>query len=104
MCISFQFSDELKHVLNITKPKFFICSPQSYETYQRTVKNIDFIKKIIVFGEENLPSAIAFKELISNKVNPEDFIVADVQVIINIHIYYNSISLTGTSCKLLKLN
>ncbi|CAG5052943.1 unnamed protein product [Parnassius apollo] len=73
--------DELKHVMNISKPKFLICSMQGYKAHETIFKALDFIKHIILFGDERLDGALLFKDLatagpnsiISNNVKFEEF-------------------------------
>ncbi|CAG5052931.1 unnamed protein product [Parnassius apollo] len=79
--------DELKHVLNISKPKFLFCSMQSYKTHETIFKTLDFIKYIILFGDERLDDTILFKDLataginsiISKNVNLEEFQGVEVE-------------------------
>ncbi|CAK1593362.1 unnamed protein product [Parnassius mnemosyne] len=79
--------DELKHVMNISKPKFLFCSMQSYKAHETIFKTLDFLKHIILFGDERLDGALLFKDLatagpnsmISRNVKFEEFQAVEVE-------------------------
>ncbi|CAK1593304.1 unnamed protein product [Parnassius mnemosyne] len=79
--------DELKHVMNISKPKFLFCSMQGYKAHETILKNLDFLKHIILFGDERLDGALLYKDLatagpnsiISNNVKFEEFQGVEVE-------------------------
>ncbi|CAH0716920.1 unnamed protein product, partial [Brenthis ino] len=77
-------NDELKHVMNIAKPKYLFCSPFAYKTHLKNYKNFGFLKKIFLFGENRPHNTILYKDLaIANEkmknVNFEDFRPVDVE-------------------------
>ncbi|XP_014364049.2 4-coumarate--CoA ligase 1 [Papilio machaon] len=43
--------DELKHVMNISKPKYVFCSPNTYVTCGKTLKSVSSVSKIILYGD-----------------------------------------------------
>ncbi|CAG5052949.1 unnamed protein product [Parnassius apollo] len=79
--------DELKHVMNISKPKFLFCSMQGYKAHETIFKTLNFIKQIILFGDQRLDGALLFKDLatagpnaiISKNVKFEEFQGVEVE-------------------------
>lgn len=71
--------DEMKHVLNIAKPCYIICSPLTYKIHKKLLKTIAFLKTIILFGNQLEQSTVLFGNLISGNINPEQFLCTDVQ-------------------------
>ncbi|CAK1593354.1 unnamed protein product [Parnassius mnemosyne] len=79
--------DELKHVMNISKPKFLFCSMQGFKAHETILKNLDFLKHIILFGDERLDGALLYKDLatagpnsiISRNVKFEEFQGVEVE-------------------------
>ncbi|CAK1593307.1 unnamed protein product [Parnassius mnemosyne] len=69
--------DELKHVMNISKPKFLFCSMQGYKAHEIIFKSLDFIKHIILFGDERLDGVLLFKDLAAT--GPNSIISKDVK-------------------------
>lgn len=61
--IFYLFTDELKHVMGISKPKFVICSPFSYKAQEKNFKNIEGIKNLIIFGEEIPKNTLSYNAL-----------------------------------------
>ncbi|KPI96565.1 Luciferin 4-monooxygenase [Papilio xuthus] len=55
--------DELKHVMDISKPKYVFCSPFSYKAQGKNFSTIQYIKKIIVFGEEKQKNTLSYNDL-----------------------------------------
>ncbi|KAM3955050.1 LOW QUALITY PROTEIN: luciferin 4-monooxygenase-like [Aphomia sociella] len=56
-------ADELKHILGISKPKYTFCSTSFYESHEKTLKSLPYIKKIILIGDKNASDVILFKNL-----------------------------------------
>lgn len=61
--IFYLFTDELKHVMGISKPKFVICSQFSYKAQEKNFKNIEGIKNLIIFGEEIPKNTLSYNAL-----------------------------------------
>ncbi|CAH2056391.1 unnamed protein product, partial [Iphiclides podalirius] len=55
--------DELKHILSISKPKYLFCSPQAYRMKEESLRSLDFVKKIILFGDQRVDDTMLFKDL-----------------------------------------
>ncbi|KPI96567.1 Luciferin 4-monooxygenase [Papilio xuthus] len=78
--------DELKHVLNISKPSYLFCSKQTYQMHEAVFKSVECIKEIIFFDEERPKGALYYKDLaivsddsmIKENVNIEDFLAVEV--------------------------
>lgn len=49
--------------MNISKPKYLLCSPQAYEAHREIFKSLDCLDRIILYGDERLDEAILFKDL-----------------------------------------
>lgn len=80
--MSLYFSDEIKHVLGISKPKYIFCSPF---TYKRNGKSFKMAEKIFLFGDERVRNTIPYNDLaIPNKtmltenIQFDDFVCSDV--------------------------
>lgn len=41
------------HSMNISNPKIVFCSPIVLENVQKAVKEVNYVKKIVVFGQTN---------------------------------------------------
>lgn len=64
------FSDELVHTMEISKPALVFLSPKTYKAFYTTVKTMEFVKNIILYGTEiSEPNVVIFKNLISTKVD-----------------------------------
>ncbi|XP_038217656.1 4-coumarate--CoA ligase 1-like [Zerene cesonia] len=68
-------ADELKHVLNITKPKYMICSEIAYKLHSGTFKTMQFIETTITIGGSGQTT---YEDLLKNEINYADFDVVDV--------------------------
>ncbi|CAH0599805.1 unnamed protein product [Chrysodeixis includens] len=77
--------DELIHVTNISKPKYFIISPSMYEAHAKTIRSQKFVKKIIIFGNEKKQNTLSFDDMALEKnglirnVKYEEFQSVEVQ-------------------------
>ncbi|KPI96571.1 Luciferin 4-monooxygenase [Papilio xuthus] len=79
--------DELRHVMNISKPKILFCSKQAYDNHEAIFKSLVYIEKIILFGDERVEGTLLYEDLatitpnsmLKENVNYEDFEVVDVQ-------------------------
>ncbi|XP_013136652.1 PREDICTED: 4-coumarate--CoA ligase 1-like [Papilio polytes] len=78
--------DELKHVLNISKPNYLICSKQAYQVHETDFKSLKCIKEIIFFEEERPNGALYYKDLaivsptsiLTENVKIEEFLAVEV--------------------------
>ncbi|KPI96573.1 Luciferin 4-monooxygenase [Papilio xuthus] len=68
--------DELKHVLNISKPSYLFCSKQTYQMHEAVFKSVECIKEIIFFDEER--PKVSDGSMIKENVNIEDFLAVEV--------------------------
>ncbi|KPI96568.1 Luciferin 4-monooxygenase [Papilio xuthus] len=79
--------DELRHVMNISKPKLLFCSKQAYDNHEAIFKSLVYIEKIILFGDERVEGTLLYEDLatispnsmLKENVNYEEFEVVDVQ-------------------------
>ncbi|XP_026742177.1 4-coumarate--CoA ligase 1-like [Trichoplusia ni] len=77
--------DELIHVTNISKPKYFIISSTMYEIHAKTIRSLEFVKKIIVFDGAKFQNTLSFDDLVFEKngliknVNYEEFQSVEVE-------------------------
>ncbi|XP_063369873.1 luciferin 4-monooxygenase-like [Cydia amplana] len=56
----------LTHELNLTKPKYFLCTPLFWEAHSTTLKSLDFIKTFICFDDvEDIELSV--QELVSSQ-------------------------------------
>ncbi|KAF9419160.1 hypothetical protein HW555_004245 [Spodoptera exigua] len=55
---------ELIHVLNISKPKYIICSPSLYKTHDKTIASMKFVKKVILFGDEKQNGTLSYNDMV----------------------------------------
>nr|XP_049700525.1 uncharacterized protein LOC110373758 [Helicoverpa armigera] len=55
---------EIIHVTNISKPKYIICSPLMYKNHSKTLKSLNFVKDIILFGAENQNGVTMYNDLV----------------------------------------
>ncbi|KAJ8707090.1 hypothetical protein PYW08_011224 [Mythimna loreyi] len=55
---------EILHVTSISKPKYIICSPVMYKLHEKTLKSLNFVKNIILFGEEKQHSVLMYNDLV----------------------------------------
>ncbi|XP_028028713.1 4-coumarate--CoA ligase 1-like [Bombyx mandarina] len=73
---------ELKHAMNISKPKYVIISPKMHERHVRTLKSFGFIEKTIIFGDAGSKSGLySFDELLagdSSEIEVEKFTAVNV--------------------------
>ncbi|XP_045457529.1 uncharacterized protein LOC123667733 [Melitaea cinxia] len=72
--------DEMKHVLNISKPKMIVCSTLAYKTHSETLKSLPFIEKFVLYGNK-VPNILAYDELLKTgvKCTGDNFLAADVE-------------------------
>ncbi|XP_045538603.1 luciferin 4-monooxygenase-like [Papilio machaon] len=86
--LSIQYvKDELRHVMNISKPKFLFCSKQAYDNHEAIFKSLVYVEKIILFGDERVKGTLLYEDLakmspnsmLKENVNFEEFEVVDVQ-------------------------
>ncbi|CAH2056392.1 unnamed protein product, partial [Iphiclides podalirius] len=78
--------DELKHILSISKPKYLFCSPQAYRMKEESLRSLDFVKKIILFGDQRVDDTMLFKDLavagpesvLKENIRYEDFEAVEV--------------------------
>lgn len=66
--------------MNISKPRYVICSPFTYKTHEKTLKSFKFLKKVLLFGDNVPKDAISYNELavmVAN-INFEQFEAVDV--------------------------
>ncbi|KPJ10986.1 Luciferin 4-monooxygenase [Papilio machaon] len=80
--------DELKHVMNISKPKYVFCSPNTYSVCGKTLKSVSSVSKIILYGDvynkEN--NTLSYNNLaktngkgeVENYIDYEEFEVVEV--------------------------
>lgn len=74
-------SDELRHALNISKPKILICSSAVYKNHEKILKTLPYLKKIIIFGDEKFPGTFSYNDIAVNvkeQIKYENFLSADV--------------------------
>ncbi|XP_068621821.1 luciferin 4-monooxygenase-like [Battus philenor] len=79
--------DELKHLMNISKPKYLFCSMPVYKTQKDLFKSLDYIETIILFGDERLDDLLLYQDLakvssksvISRNVCYEEFVPVEVE-------------------------
>ncbi|KAI8441494.1 hypothetical protein MSG28_015083 [Choristoneura fumiferana] len=69
---------EFIHVGDISKPQYIICSPQAYKTHEKIFRNLKYVQKVIVFGDDKPPNTVSFNELVARSVRFQEFQVADV--------------------------
>ncbi|KPJ10989.1 Luciferin 4-monooxygenase [Papilio machaon] len=78
--------DELKHVMNISRPNYLFCSKLTYQMHEAVFKSFDCIKEIISFDEERPKGALYYGDLaivsdgsmIRENVKIEEFLAVDV--------------------------
>ncbi|XP_068622181.1 uncharacterized protein [Battus philenor] len=54
---------ELKSVMGIAKPKYVFCSPMAYKMQAENFRNLNYIKKIIVYGSEKYGNTLSYNDL-----------------------------------------
>lgn len=61
------FSGELKHVLNLSKPKLVFCSPETVEKMVKILPDHPYIKQLVLFGPEkyNHPKITMYNPIIA---------------------------------------
>ncbi|XP_073964927.1 luciferin 4-monooxygenase-like [Choristoneura fumiferana] len=69
---------EITHVADISKPKYIICSPLAYKMHEKAFRSLNYVQKIIVFGDDKPPNTVSFNELVARSVRFQEFQVADV--------------------------
>ncbi|XP_055700084.1 uncharacterized protein LOC129799858 [Phlebotomus papatasi] len=72
--LNLTYSDnELNHALNLSKPKFIFASPYVIEKVAQVSKKNSFIRKVVVFGEDNfsLKGVQCSKDFLANKRIPK---------------------------------
>ncbi|XP_014364060.2 4-coumarate--CoA ligase 1 [Papilio machaon] len=78
--------DELKHILNISKPNYLFCSKQAYQIHEGVIKSLSFIKKVIFIDDDRRKGELCYKDLaivstgslIKKNVNVEEFLAVEV--------------------------
>lgn len=68
----------LKHMLNLTKPSYIICSSQFWNKYNDIVKELDGIKNIITL-DDNVESVTSISTLIASDVDVNKFEPTEVR-------------------------
>ncbi|XP_048005487.1 luciferin 4-monooxygenase-like isoform X1 [Leguminivora glycinivorella] len=68
----------LKHKLNLTRPKYFICSALFWKTYEDVLKTMDFIENFICFDDSN-DIELSLKTFLTKQTNVSTFEPATVQ-------------------------
>lgn len=64
------FSDDLRHYLNLSKPKVLFVSHTALGKVRDLRKDLNFLKHVVVFDKENEENdELAFNELISRDIN-----------------------------------
>ncbi|XP_013176386.1 PREDICTED: 4-coumarate--CoA ligase 1-like [Papilio xuthus] len=70
--------DELIHVLNISKPKYIFCSPNTYNMCENTLKSMNIVSKIILYGDvSNKENNLSYSNLA--KTNGKDVGMIDFE-------------------------
>lgn len=89
--------DEMKHVLNISKPKMIVCSPLVYKTHSETFNSLPFIEKFVLYGKDRVPNILAYEDLLKTgvKCTGDNFIAADVEGQTDTAIIFYSSGTTG---------
>lgn len=65
-------------MLEITKPKFIVCSPFTASMMDEIVKDLPYVQNIIQFGSEKIVPGLMYEELISKHVDVDSFNLVDV--------------------------
>ncbi|XP_052743141.1 uncharacterized protein LOC112053001 [Bicyclus anynana] len=97
-CINPGYVDgELKHVLNISKPKIIFCSPASYKSHSKTLQSLPFIEKFILFGREKQNNTLSYEEFVESTkdISLDNFDVIDVTGQIDTAVIVYSSGTTG---------
>ncbi|CAH2056389.1 unnamed protein product, partial [Iphiclides podalirius] len=55
--------DELKHVMDISRPKLVFCSPLAYKSQAKNFRGLSYVKNIIVYGEDRPQNTLLYKHL-----------------------------------------
>ncbi|XP_068621822.1 luciferin 4-monooxygenase-like [Battus philenor] len=84
---SYEFiKDELKHVMDLSKPKYLFCSKRAYETHGAIFKSLDYLDTIILYGEDRIENSLLYNDLaivsdrsiITKNVEYDEFVAIDV--------------------------
>ncbi|KOB71639.1 AMP dependent coa ligase [Operophtera brumata] len=73
--------EEFKNALNLSKPKYLICSPFAYKNHAETINSLALSEKFIKFGNERVHNTILYKDLavdVNEQVRYEEFKSVDV--------------------------
>ncbi|XP_050673643.1 uncharacterized protein LOC126971381 [Leptidea sinapis] len=93
--------DELKHVMNIGKPKYLICSPYAYKAHEKSYRSLGYLKKIIVYGAEKHRATIPYSDLtvpnatdakwgLTENIKYDDFLPVEVNGYDTVFLLYSS--------------
>ncbi|CAK1587525.1 unnamed protein product [Parnassius mnemosyne] len=66
------------HRMNLAKPTVMFCSPAAYEIHKDTLKSVESIEKIIIFGDQATDNAISFKDFLTKHAEIEEFLPIEV--------------------------
>lgn len=62
------------HTLKISKPKYIFLSPETYKSYYKIMKSLDFISQLFIFGPSvSNDNIISFADVSSVYVNIDSF-------------------------------
>ncbi|XP_068622255.1 luciferin 4-monooxygenase-like [Battus philenor] len=90
--------DELRHVMNISKPKYLFCSKKAAEIHLSVFKCLDYVKNIILYDYEEQSDMLFYKDLaiassesiVKANVKFEEFEAVDVDWSHTAFIMYSS--------------
>lgn len=88
--------DEVKTLLNLTKPKIAFCQGESYEIYKRASDNLGLNMKIVTFDKGYPCSVTEFMDTYATNEREEDFKVQEIDIE---KIYAFLVCTSGTSGK-----
>ncbi|XP_052754221.1 uncharacterized protein LOC113513240 [Galleria mellonella] len=66
---------EMKHVLDISKPSYLICSPLAYKAHEKTFEGTNRLKRIILYGDESVKNTVLYNDLVIAGSNGESELV-----------------------------
>ncbi|CAH2056388.1 unnamed protein product, partial [Iphiclides podalirius] len=79
--------EEFKNVMSISKPKYAIFSPRTFGDFEKTVRSLNHIHKIILYGEKRQENTLLYNELariclngvLKNNIDFDKFETVDVR-------------------------
>lgn len=71
--IALLFAGELKHSLQLSKPKFIFITPTAAEQTLKVCENLTFVKQVIVFGKKNVHNQTILYDDFVAKYERKDF-------------------------------